>query len=258
MARAVLLGVAASPGVGIGRTLLVDRQQPGEPAAVPASAADTRRPPDPADEAERLRAAMEASAAELESLAVQTARSAGAEVAGILEAQALLARDPALVTPALAAVAAGVSAEEAVLAAAATQAETLAALDDPIFSARAADILDVGRRIAARLAGHPPTGRWHADGTPAVIVADDLAPSDTATLEPDRVAGIALAGGTNAGHAAIVARALGLPLVLGLGEVVLDLAPGSVVAVDGTGGRVLVGPDDDEMRALARSVAPVA
>ena len=258
MARAVFLGVAASPGVGIGRTLLVDRQQRGAPGAVPASAADTRPPRDAAREAERLRAAIEASAVELETLAAQMARSIGEEVAGIFEAQALLARDPALVTPALAAAAAGLPADEAMLGAAATQAEMLAALDDPIFSARAADVLDVGRRIAARLAGRWLTGLWHADGTPAVIVAGDLAPSDTATLQPDRVVGIGLAGGMITGHAAIVARALGLPLVLGLGEVVLGLAPDSIVAVDGSGGRLLLDPDDEEIRALARPVAPVA
>ena len=74
-------------------------------------------------------------------------------------------------------------------------------------------------------------------------------PSATATLEPDRVTGLALAAGTITGHAAIVARALGLPLVLGLGAAVLGIAPDSTVMVDGTGGRVLVDPDTDEIGA---------
>ena len=69
---------------------------------------------------------------------------------------------------------------------------------------------------------------------------------------------IALAGGTNTGHAAIVARALGLPLVLGLGEVVLGLAPDSIVAVDGSGGRLLLDPDEEEIQALTGPVAPIA
>ena len=71
-----------------------------------------------------------------------------------------------------------------------------------------------GRRIAA---GVPRSDLWHADGRPAVIVADDLDPSDVATLRPELVVGIALAGGAPTGHAAIVARGLGIPLVLGLG-----------------------------------------
>jgi multiphosphoryl transfer protein len=248
MARAVLSGVAASPGVGIGRVLVVADRPPGEPAAVAGPADST--PMDAAREVERLRAAFEASATELEELAARTAPVTGEEVAAIFEAQAVLARDPALLKPALAAVAAGATAAEAVLAVTPAQAEKLAALADPVFSARAADILDVGRRIAARLVGRPRAGLWHADGTPAVIIAADLAPSETATLREDRVAGIALADGALTGHAAIVARALGLPLVLELGAAVLGLAPGSVVAVDGSRGRVLLDPDAAEIQAL--------
>ena len=104
-----------------------------------------------------------------------------------------------------------------------------------------------------REGGYRPIGYLvHEDGAPAIIVADDLAPSVTATLEPARVAGLALAAGAITGHAAIVARALELPLVLDLGVAVLGVAPDSTVLVDGSSGRVLVDPDADDMRSIPR------
>ena len=115
----------------------------------------------------------------------------------------------------------------------------LAAVDDDYFRERAADVRDVGRRVAAILTGGERPDLWHPDGTPAVLVAADLDPSAVATLRPELVAGIALAGGAPTGHAAIVARALGIPLVLGLGSaltaVVEDVA-GVDGAVDGSDG----------------------
>ncbi len=100
----------------------------------------------------------------------------------------------------------------------------LAAVDDEYFRARAADVRDVGRRVAGILRGEPRPDLWHADGRPAIIVADDLDPSAVATLRPELVAGIALAGGAPTGHASIVARGLGIPLVLGLGPDALRCA----------------------------------
>ena len=247
MTRAVFTGVAASPGVGIGRALrlagvLSEGSVAGSEVGFAASG-------DTSLEGARLQDAIEATAAELTALAARTASSAGMDVAAILEAQAVIARDPAIVAPALESVCSGAAADEALLAAANRQSEKLAALDDPYFQARAADVLDVARRIARRITGRQVTDPRHADGTPAVLIADDLGPSETASLRPELVAGIALAGGTVVGHAAIIARALELPLVLDLGAGVLHVAPDAVVLVHGSSGRVVVDPDDDEIRA---------
>jgi phosphoenolpyruvate-protein kinase (PTS system EI component) len=250
MARAVIVGTPASPGTGLGRALIVTPPSPDEPAGV--SGAGTG--PSPAtDEAARLRAAFEATAAELTELAERVRSGAGDEVAAILDAQALIALDPALFDSAHDAVASGAHAEDAVRTAANTLATRLDGLEDERFRTRAADVRDVGHRVVRRLAGGESERLAHADGTPAVIVAEDLAPSATATLEPARVAGLALAAGAVTGHAAIVARALGLPLVLDLGVAVFGIAPGSLVLVDGSAGRVLVEPDAEEVRSLSRS-----
>jgi phosphoenolpyruvate-protein kinase (PTS system EI component) len=198
-------------------------------------------------EAAHLRAAVEATAAELSVLASRTDPLAGADIAQIVETQALMARDPAIIEPALEAVARGMSAHEAVLLAATRQSEQLAALPDPYFRARAVDVMDVARRIAGRLGGAQLATLWPADGMPAVLIAEDLGPAETASLQPQQVAGIALAGGALVGHAAIIARALGLPLVLGLGGSILEVTPDAVVLVDGSAGRVLIDPSDREI-----------
>lgn len=250
MARALLVGQAASPGTGVGRALLVSDRRAGtageRPSATCQSEASTTN-----DEADRLLAAAEAAARELDELAAATVHRAGAETAAVLEAQALLARDPALLRAALERLAAGSSAEVATLEAADRQAAALVALDDPLFQARAADVRDVGRRIARWLTGGAEAELWHADGTAAVLITDDLLPSETAVLRPERVAGLALASGSLVGHTAILARALELPLVLGLGPAILAVDPRAQILVDGSRGHVLIEPEPEEIRALS-------
>ena len=254
MARTILVGRAGSPGVGIGRLLVVG-------PASPTSAGAGRNglgPNSPAAEHGRLADALTLCATELEALAAQTAARAGDEVGAIFEAQALFARDPGIVGPAFALVAAGMLPDEAIVRATSEQADLLASVDDDYFRERAADVRDVGRRVAAILTGAERPDLWHADGAPAVLVAADLDPSSVATLRPELVAGIALAGGAPTGHAAIVARALGIPLVLGLGSTLTTVAGGAAGAdgaVDGSGGRLLIQPSTEDLEDLDRLAA---
>jgi phosphocarrier protein FPr len=221
-------------------------------AHVPSPAGSTGRR-DPEGERTRLHEALGAAAAELEELARDTAQRAGPEVGAIFEAQAIFARDPGLVQPALDAIEAGATAEEAIDRAAATQADILAGVEDDYFRERAADLRDVGRRVVDRLTGRVRADLHHRDGAPAVVAADDLDPSVVAALRPGLVTGLALAGGTPNGHAAIVARALDLPLVLGLGAQVGEHLDGLRVVVDGSNGCLLVDPSDGEVAGLLRT-----
>jgi phosphoenolpyruvate-protein phosphotransferase len=243
--RAVLSGRIGSPGVGVGRILRVELSVEAPEIAAPAGAPDTERA--------RLSAALEAAAEELEALARQLAQRAGDETAAIFEAQAVFARDPGIVDPAMRAIDGGLSAIDAILASTDDQAAILAAVDDEYFQARAADVRDVGRRVAGIISGVSRPDLWHVDGQPAVIVADDLDPSAVATLRPELVAGIALAGGAPTGHASIVARGLGIALVLGLGASVADAAEGAVALVDAgdpPNGRLVIEPDASDLAAL--------
>src|SRR6185503_3299317 len=101
---------------------------------------------------------------------------------------------------------------------------------------------------------------WHPDGRPAIIVADDLDPSAVATMRPELVAGIALGAGAPTGHVAIVARGLGIPLVLGLGRSVADLVDDLEGLVDGRDprlGRLVIAPTADDLASLSTDPEPV-
>ncbi len=255
MTRNVLLGRAGSPGVGLGRLLLVASESNGHVpvsgAAGPGGAAI-----DVASERARLLIALDTAATDLEALARQVALRAGDEVGAIFEAQALFARDPGIIGPALQAIESGTSADVAILDSTDEQAGQLAGVDDEYFRARAADVRDVGRRVADLLGGSRRSDLWHTDGGPAIIVAEDLDPSAVATLRPELVAGIALGGGAPTGHAAIVARGLGIPLVLGLGGATADLAMSALGLVDGGLGRLIVEPDDADIASATVADTP--
>src|SRR5438132_8938762 len=253
MALRVLQGRAGSAGAGMGRLVRVRTTHNGEPTGAGSSPPRVESAERPREQ-ERLRRALEHAGQELAQLAEETRTRAGPDVAAIFEAQALFVRDPALVEPALAAIAdAGLGAVEAITLASADQADTLARLEDEYFRARAADIRDVGKRVVGILEGRPRPDLHTSSGDPAVLASDDLDASIVAELRPELVAGVALAGGAPTGHAAIVARALGIPLALGLGDALLSLPEGEEVIVDGTLGRVLVAPNSSERLAAGRA-----
>jgi phosphoenolpyruvate-protein phosphotransferase len=255
MARAALTGRPGSPGLGVGRLLWVAPSREaaaagGEPGPGAADAAESAADvADTSRERERLLTALAEAAAELSVLAAETAARAGDEVGAIFEAQALFAADPEIVDPAMEAIAAGAGAAEAIDRVTAEAADRLAAIDDDYFRERAADVRDIGRRVVDRLLGRSRPELHHRDGTPAVVASDDLDPSLVAVIRPELVAGLALRGGAPTGHAAIVARALGIPLVLGLGAALDAFLDGTTVAVDGTAGRLIVEPDEADIRA---------
>jgi phosphoenolpyruvate-protein phosphotransferase len=116
-------------------------------------------------------------------------------------------------------------------------------------------VRDVGRRVAAILRGQRQPDLWSRDGQPAILIAHDLDPSLVATLRPGLVGGIALGGGAPQSHASIVARALGIPLVLGLGSAVDGVVGGTDSAVDGSTGRLFIAPTEEEVANLFASVA---
>ncbi len=231
-----ITGVAAAPGVARGPWSEVGRP----PLPAPRQIA----PDHAAGEADRLREAAKATARELLELAARVRRAGHADEAAIFGAHAAIARDPDLIVAAVAEIERrGVDAVGAITAAAAVVAGRLAALDDELLRGRATDVLDVGDRIARRLAGLP------TDATllePAVVVAEDLPPSLTATLPRDLVLGIALERSSPTAHAAILARAYGIPAIVGaagLLEAVRRAGPGTEVALDGSTGEVVVAPD---------------
>ncbi|SQF95555.1 phosphoenolpyruvate-protein phosphotransferase [Paucimonas lemoignei] len=118
-------------------------------------------------------------------------------------------------------------------------------LQDALLAERAADLRDVGRRVLAQICG---IETLVAPDEPYILVMDEVGPSDVARLDPADVAGILTARGGATAHSAIVARALGIPALVGAGDGVLQLKPGTVLLLDGQKGRLSVAPDAETLR----------
>ncbi len=232
----VLAGVPASPGLVIGPVWHLD----GIAAAPPPE----READDPARERERLEdaltAAAEAVAADRELIAAR----AGKAEAEIFDAHLALLGDEAMLGPARAAIDGGASAERAFYDAAAEVAGQYRALSDPLLAERATDVLDVGARVVALLTG----GAGETDQRAGIVIADELTPAQAARLDPAVITGIATAGGSTTAHAAILARALGLPAVVGLGPSLLAVADGTSVLLDGRAGTLQAQPSPEVQR----------
>jgi len=202
-------------------------------------------------EVARLRAAATRVAGDLETRAA----AAQGEARGILTATALMARDPALLEPAAAAIAdSGIAAPRAVWNAAAEVAQTLSALGGRIAE-RAADVRDVRDRIVAALTGQV-LGGVPERTEPFVLVARDLAPADTATLDPAIVVALVTEEGGPTSHTAIIARSLGIPAVVAATGA-LGIPEGTVVLVDGGTGEVRRDPDAATVAAVVAEAAAV-
>ncbi len=233
-----LRGVAASPGVGVGPAWVWTRAEldlDAEPVTDPDTAVT------------RLREGMDAVAADLEARAA----AASGEATDVLEAQAAMALDPELAEAAAAAVHTGSGPARAVVEAGETYATALEASDNAYLAARAADVRDVCQRIARRLLGLEETQQ--APDHPAVIVARDLAPADTAGLDPTQVRALVTEEGSRTSHTAILARELGVPAVVAV-EGLLAAVADATVGVDGDEGVVYVGAEAVEQAGLAAHV----
>ena len=174
----------------------------------------------------------------------QTARQAGRDdAAEVLEATAMMALDATLLGDAKARIGQGSRPERAVWDAAQHVAEQLSSLGG-YMAERVRDVQDVRDRLVAALTGRPAPGIPVRD-QPYVLVARDLAPADTATLDPSKVAALVTEQGGPTSHTAILARALGLPAVVAVAGAT-DLADGTWVLVDGAQGTVVIDPTAEQ------------
>ena len=131
--------------------------------------------------------------------------------------------------------------------------ERFSRMNDPYLRERVRDIEDVERRFMRILLGREDTA-LSAMIEPSVIVADDLSPSEAVTLPRELVLGIATDRGSATSHVALLSRALGIPAVVGLGDVTQRVRPGGTVLLDGTNGTVTVDPDAATAKDFAKLV----
>ena len=227
-----LAGLPASPGVALGQARRFGRPAPEVPTA-------------PADDIEneivRLEAAIAAASVEISQLRNDVSSSAGEYEAEIFDAHLLMLEDVTLQDRAQelirddqrnAAAAFWKAIQES-----ASQFETL---DNVRLRERGRDVIDVGERVLAHLLGRPQQALQLS--APGVLIVEELTPSTAAGLDPDRVRGIATAIGGPTSHGAILARALGVPAVVGVGERLLEIPENTDLIIDGDRGIVIVDP----------------
>jgi phosphotransferase system enzyme I (PtsI) len=238
---AVLTGTPVVPGAAVGPVV-----RPSGAVRLPDETAAAVPEPERAAEKARYSAAAEAVAERL------TARAAAATgvSAEVLSTTAGIARDRALRTTAEQRIDEGVPASLAAVQAAQQFIDMFTSLGG-LMAERVPDVRDVRDRLVAELTGQGEPG-IPAPDAPSVLLADDLAPADTAGLDPARILGLATRLGGTTSHTAIIARQLGLPCVVGVGGLD-DVPAGVTVLIDGEQGTVTVNPEPDEARSRVQA-----
>lgn len=246
-------GIAASPGHAVARLQVVRREAP---RAVSRSLTPAEAEP----EIIRFRDAVAAARSEIAALVERLDRDLDNGDAAILESQLFMLEDELLVGRTEAIVRERlISADGALHEAAAEILTRFDGVPDDYLRERILDLRDVEERLLRTLLDlgprdlEPPTA-------PCVVAAAELTPSDTAALVGGAVQGFVLAGGSRTSHVAILARSLGIPAVVGLGDALLDLRDGALVVVDGERGRLIIEPDSATVaryRQLVRQSADV-
>jgi phosphotransferase system enzyme I (PtsI) len=175
------------------------------------------------------------------------AESIGAKDAGIFDAHLLVIEDRTLIDEVLRKLESDLCNVEWIFQeVAASYAETLSQIDDPYLRERALDIQDVTKRVIRNLLGKAPKS-FLALTQPHILVAHNLTPSDTATMNRERVLGIATDLGSRTSHTAIMARSLEIPAVVGLHDITEKLETDQEVLLDGSSGLVIVDPSAETL-----------
>ena len=191
----------------------------------------------------KFASAMAATLKQLDTIRQKALIDMGADEAAIFEAHMQIAQDPSLSDGIKSLVE---SSHTNVVAATAQTIETFAniflGMEDPYMRERGADIKDIGDRLMRNMLGMNPRGLSHISGE-VILVAQDLAPSDTASLDKNVVKGIVTAAGGPTSHAAIMARTLEIPAVMGVGDIE-SFVDGDKAVVLGTDGIVEINPSD--------------
>jgi phosphotransferase system enzyme I (PtsI) len=241
-------GLAASAGIAVGPALLY---LPDEALAVSVQLPSEQV--DVAHETERLEEALGEADRQLANVYERARAEVGDETAAVFLAHQEFLADPALLEEAKRQITAEHAvAEQAVESAFEQFAQQLEMLEDDYYRERALDLRDVSRRVRRILAGVQDQ-QMLADLTePAVVVARELTPSDTAQMNKKMVLGFCTATGGLTSHTAIIARILGIPAVVGIGEDVLELTSGENLIVDGHRGIVMAGVDEDTAQKYRR------
>jgi phosphotransferase system enzyme I (PtsI) len=233
-------GIGVSPGVVIGTAVVLD----AEDLVVPRRQVEVGK----ADsEVERLKKAITESAAELTVQRDEVAEKYGKEIGGILDFHLGLLKDVSILKQILTEIQKNhSSAEYAVSTVTRKYAQQFAQMKDRYFAERVKDVYDLERRILRHLIGASREDLSHLSRD-VIVIAHDMLPSQTAALDKMHVKGFATDVGGRTSHTAIVARAMGIPAVVGLGDLTAEVSGGDTVIIDGSRGVVIINPDAEQL-----------
>ena len=233
-------GVGVSPGLARGKIHVV-RDDGDEVARHRIQAGDIP------NEIGRFETALIQTRAQILEMQERIAESIGAKDAGIFDAHLLVVEDRTLIDEVLRKLEADLCNVEFVFQEVATHyAETLSKIDDPYLRERALDIQDVTRRVIRNLQGKAPKS-FLALTEPHILVAHNITPSDTATMNREYVLGLATDLGSRTSHTAIMSRSLGIPAVVGLHDATEKLETGQQVLLDGYSGLLILDPTPETL-----------
>jgi phosphoenolpyruvate-protein phosphotransferase len=228
------IGISAAPGLAKAPSVRYCRQEVVIPRHCDCKA-DV--------EMQRLEDSRQVARLELLELGKKITREASPEEAAVFEAHAMIVEDSSLTQKVEEFLRLGWNAEVAWMEAVEFFADQMKCIPDPTLQARAADILDVGQRVLRILTGCSTTSDLKLREL-SVVIADDLTPSETAGMDKTRVAAFCTAQGGPTSHTAILAKALGIPAVVGLGNEVLEVQNGTLTLVNGNTSEVVTNPDE--------------
>ncbi|MEF9917753.1 MAG: phosphoenolpyruvate--protein phosphotransferase [Eubacterium sp.] len=231
-------GIIASPGIAIAKALVYEKVE---------AEVNQKKIDDTEAEILRLKKALDQSKEQLIAIKEKAVHDLGAEEAEIFEAHAMVLDDPEFVGSIESEINSNhFNVEFAIKVVTDRFFDMFDAMDDPYFSARAADIRDVGTRVLNNVMGIENVDLSSLTED-TIIIAEDLAPSDTAQMDKAKVKGFATNIGSRTSHTAIMARSLEIPAVLGLGDITESAKNGDVIVVDGLNGVTVINPTEDEL-----------
>lgn len=231
-------GIIASPGIAIAKAFVYEKI---------VIEVNKNKVEDTQVEIEKFHESLKLSHQQLEVIRVKAISELGEEEGAIFEAHAMVLDDPEFVEGVEVEINENqLSADFAVNIVTDRFYAIFDQMDDPYFSARAADIKDVGTRVQNNILGVVQADLSSLDDD-VIIIADDLTPSDTAQMDKKRVMGFATNIGSRTSHTAIMARSLEIPAVLGLCDITATVKTGDLMVVDGLTGKVCVNPTNDQL-----------
>lgn len=239
-------GISVSPGVVISTAIVLD----AEDLVIPKRHIDADQV---AAEILRLQSAIESSTTDLTGLRETVATEHGKEIGAIFDVHLMLLRDKTLIQQVVTEIQSQrTTAEYALSVVMRRYRSKFQQMSDRYLSERVKDIDDIEKRLLRVLIGQKREDLGHLT-QPVVVIAHDLLPSQTAALDREHVVGFATDVGGRTSHTAIVARAMGIPAVVGLGNITGEVSGGDTVIIDGTRGVVIVNPDPEQIKEYAEA-----